>query len=511
MQQKFQFVILTDVTGIAFNQKALGAFKIAHVLRQNGYTCLVVDNIHSFSEKELTTLLDSVVGEETLSLGVSTTFFMESPKKNKEDGVETYRSVNYNTLFPQGKQFENNIISFLHKKNKNIKIIMGGTKSSPAISNKNVDYLFLGFAESSIINFADHLTKNLPLESSYKNLYGITVIDDRTAKNYDFQHSTMKWMDTDVVNAKVLPIEIARGCIFRCKFCSYPLNGKKNLDFIRHADIIYDELNFNYKTYGIKHYYIVDDTFNDNETKLNLLHTAIKRLNFQPNFWAYTRLDLIARHPHTIDLLYDIGVRAFFFGIETLNEKTGRIIGKGYSRSKQIETIKQMSQKFPDISMHGSFIIGLPEDPISSSLSIYEDFISRKMPLSSIQFLPLRLAKINTTAWSSELEINFAKYGYEDTQSNFSNDWISWKNKLCDYETAVRTSTMLNDLVNSSKVNTIDSGSRFALINYGIDLEQSWQRSWHDFNWNEHTEKKKMYLNQYKQKLFDMLGIDYKF
>jgi radical SAM superfamily enzyme YgiQ (UPF0313 family) len=34
-----------------------------------------------------------------------------------------------------------------------------------------------------------------------------------------------------VGGAKVLPIEIARGCIFKCKFCSYPLNGKQNLDF----------------------------------------------------------------------------------------------------------------------------------------------------------------------------------------------------------------------------------------------------------------------------------------
>jgi radical SAM superfamily enzyme YgiQ (UPF0313 family) len=52
----------------------------------------------------------------------------------------------------------------------------------------------------------------------------------------------MSWLPTDVVNQQVLPLEVARGCIFRCKFCAYPMNGKQQLDFVRSESQLMYEL-----------------------------------------------------------------------------------------------------------------------------------------------------------------------------------------------------------------------------------------------------------------------------
>ena len=78
------------------------------------------------------------------------------------------------------------------------------------------------------------------------------------------------WHDDDVhlLPGEGVPVEFARGCIFKCKFCSYPMNGKQNLDFVKDPELLYQELSDNYKNFGIKHYMIVDDTFNDHKEKL---------------------------------------------------------------------------------------------------------------------------------------------------------------------------------------------------------------------------------------------------
>ena len=62
---------------------------------------------------------------------------------------------------------------------------------------------------------------------------------------------------------KILPLEVARGCIFKCNFCSFPLNGKGKGEAIRDFSYIRDELIENYELYGIEDYWLTDDTFND--------------------------------------------------------------------------------------------------------------------------------------------------------------------------------------------------------------------------------------------------------
>jgi hypothetical protein len=98
------------------------------------------------------------------------------------------------------------------------------------------------------------------------------------------------------------------------------MNGKKNLDFVKDVELLRKELQDTYDKFGVSTYSIVDDTFNDNEYKLDLILEAVKQLTFKPIFWAYTRLDLLETKKQ-IEKLYEIGVRGYYFGIETLNKE----------------------------------------------------------------------------------------------------------------------------------------------------------------------------------------------
>ena len=190
----------------------------------------------------------------------------------------------------------NQVIAHIKSRHYNCKIIVGGTKAHANINDKNIDYSIIGYGEISILSLANHLKSNTPVPNSYRNIHGVTLVDNRKNEGYDFVNSKFEWDELDIGNAKVLPLEIARGCIFKCKFCSYPLNGKQNLDFIRNSNILYEEMQSSYDKYGVSSFYILDDTFNDSVYKLDILQATVKRLTFQPKFWAYTRLDLIAQN-----------------------------------------------------------------------------------------------------------------------------------------------------------------------------------------------------------------------
>lgn len=471
-------VIFTDVVDTVTIYKAIGAYKIANTLRQQGYTCLVVDHLHSFTLEEAKQVIDNNVSNETLFVGFS------------------------NTFMPGLVDYETELVSYIKSVNPKCKIVLGGTKATANLNNKNIDYSIISYGESSIVKLANHLKNDSPL-NAYKNIYGVTVIDGRNNDDYDFVNSKFEWTTLDVGGAKVLPIEIARGCIFKCKFCSYPLNGKQNLDFIRHSDNLYEELQSSYDKYGVRDFYILDDTFNDNEYKLNILHDTIKRLNFTPSFWAYTRLDLIAQNNGLIDKLYDIGLRGAYFGIETLNKRTGLIIGKGFDRAKQIKTIEQIRNRYSNtLMMHGSFILGLPEEPIASMQQTFNQLIDGNIPLHSFIFHGLNLYKNESVPFNSELGKNYTQYGYTDIGTDAHSPTINWKNTYCDYKTVLELAETFNKQAQNSGRMYLSKQIGLSLKNLGYSEEFISNTKFNDIDWHQIVLKKEEYIKIYKEMLF---------
>lgn len=183
----YQFVFFTDITDTIFVTKIIGAYKCAHMLRANGYSCLVVDHFHTYSKEELDELLDKIITKETLGVGFSTTFLRNSNVPVNLDGSQSFSDLPNTTFFPQGKEVEDHVVTKIKQLNANCKISIGGTRAVAYSQNKNVDYILIGFSEGSIVNLANHLFNRTPLTNAVRNLWGITVIDDRHAESHDFK------------------------------------------------------------------------------------------------------------------------------------------------------------------------------------------------------------------------------------------------------------------------------------------------------------------------------------
>ena len=505
----YDCIIFTESTENMGVSKPLGAYKCAHVLRESGYSCLVVDHFHSFTEKELRQLLSTVVSDKTKFIGFSNTFLADTTIPKNEDGsTPEYPLLKNGRIFPQGGAVEDSTISFIKQLNPNIKIIVGGARSNPNESNRNVDYVFIGYSEISIVNFMNHLSRGDILTNATKNIFGRIIIDDRKAADYNFADSSMIWLPSDVVNHKVLPLEIGRGCIFKCKFCSFPMNGKQQLDFIRSEKQLMYELEKNYNEYGIFRYQIVDDTFNDNDHKLDTMLAGIKKLKFQPEFWAYTRLDLLARNiDKNFQKLYDIGLRATFFGFETLNEKTGRIIGKGYSRQRQIEAVQHIRNKYKDtVTMHGTFIVGLPEETEDSCRSTFQMLLSKELPLHSWKWYGLHIAKTKQYAWSSEFMLNYEKYGYKEISVDDNSNFINWKNEHTTFDRALSIAKEFNHLSEQKDHMCLPNLFGWSLCNLGYDLSFTTTNSLSQLDNNKLEKESKKFRYDYKKQLFALLS-----
>jgi radical SAM superfamily enzyme YgiQ (UPF0313 family) len=503
----YDAVIFTDVTDTVTIYKAIGAYKIANTLRQQGYSCLVVDHLHAFTLDEIKKVIDNSVSINTLFVGFSTTFFNSTLNSVNSDGSLTYGSI-LSGVMPQGIDFENQVITHIKSRHYNCKIIVGGTKAHANINDKNIDYSIIGYGEISILSLANHLKSNTPVPNSYRNIHGVTIVDNRKNEGYDFVNSKFEWDELDIGNAKVLPLEIARGCIFKCKFCSYPLNGKQNLDFIRNSDILYEEMQSSYDKYGVSSFYILDDTFNDSMYKLDILQATVKRLTFQPKFWAYTRLDLIAQNNGLIDKLYDIGLRGIYFGIETLNKRTGLIIGKGFDRAKQINTISQIRERYGNqVTMHGSFILGLPEENISSMRQTFNQLMDESIPLHTFVFHGLNLYKNEAVPFNSELGKNFRDYGYTELNTNPNSPKINWGNPHLDYNIANELAYEFNSTAQNSNRLYLPGQIGFSLKNLGFTDEQITNMRYKDVEWDKISAKKDVYIKEYKDNLITKLSI----
>jgi hypothetical protein len=446
-------ILISDKTSIPYMERILGPYKAAYSLREAGFEVSVIYNAHTFSIDEMKHTLQHLVSDKTLFVGINNFFY--SDVSNPLFYLKTSSEHSYpdsGTLLPHGKQYNDDIVKLIKSKSPNCKLVLGGPSATDMAQNKVFNYVVMGYAETSIVNLAQHLLdKSVKLNKSYKSIYGPVIINDLKADDYDFSRCVMRFSDNDaILPGETLVTEIARGCIFRCSFCSYPLNGKKKMDYMRDINLLRDELIDNYERFGVTRYILSDDTVNDSPEKCQMLQELAESLPFQLEWHGFLRLDLITAHPETMEQLYRSGLRSAFFGIETFDNLAAKSIQKGGNKTKQIETVREMKRRYGNtISIHGNFICGLPHESVQSITDTMDFLLSEENPLDSWFYgaLSIKSKSYSNNSYFSDLDINYEKYGYtiiEDDQditssarNVFKENFINWKNEHLDLNKAI--------------------------------------------------------------------------
>jgi radical SAM superfamily enzyme YgiQ (UPF0313 family) len=431
----YDIILFGDMPDRNTYSRASGSHRIGTELREHGYSVLVVDfsnyiNIDKFSE-----IIDLAVGENTLGVGFSTTWFPfllpDGSASNREPSKPAMRfnkaAENLSESLPvdfAGPHVED-YFDKVRSVNPKTKVILGGAKAFMYINLPGIDNVFIGHAETMVVEYFDSLSGK-----TSNRIWNKIIDHDKKAQrpSWDFRKSNISYEDESfILPSETLLLEVGRGCRFNCKFCSFPLIGQKNIgDYLKFEECLYNELMENWNRFGTWKYTIVDDTFNDSTEKLEMVKRVVDRLPFKPAFWCYLRLDIIVNNREHIQLAKDIGIREVYFGIETLNREAGKAIGKGMDPKRITETLEECARVWGrDTWIQTGLICGLPKDNVADFEKSCEYFNRPDRPVGHVNTTPLRIIKhteYTKHRFNAAFELESAKYGYE-----FPYDDVLWR------------------------------------------------------------------------------------
>lgn len=380
-------------------KRAIGSYQLASWLRLHGYTVAVVDFCHALKTCDLVDLTLQHVDKSTIAIGVSNTFWSHKSFFYKKGDGEHFE--------PDWVIKARDVIQTLNSK---IDWLLGGpyTANIPPNSTKFDWRLFYGFAEDNILKYMDDMSgkKRTHISFDVKNIIGPFNTEDC------------------IQPFEVLPIEMSRGCQFRCTFCRFPLLGKEKNSYLRNSSSIEDELLRNYDNFGVTRYSFMDDTFNESIEKVENIANISKRLPFTMEWVGFLRLDLIGSNRPTIQLLKDSGMKSCHFGVETFHRESAKMIGKGWNGVHGKEFLLELKDIYKDnVNFFMSFIVGLGNEPVDNINTTHQ--WCKDNDMAGWTFYPLGIKPDATGEWKSVFDGKYADYGYTFTNPIKKDVWTN--------------------------------------------------------------------------------------
>ena len=436
--------------------RTLGAYKVAHECRLRGYTVQVVDYQSFYDIETLKLIADKYVGENTLAIGISVSFYMRYPwmlnMVTKEmpvlplDGIQDTDEIfgdpfkTYSGFLTHGREIDDAFVEHVRSINSDVKFVRGGTRTREDVEHRNVDFLCVGWGDITMPDMLDNMkndtTHTMPIHTAHP--YKLDLVS-----KIEMEHSTMRYTKSDILfPGELIALETARGCIFKCSFCSLELVGKEKGTYFKSNESIASEFMHNYEKHGITDYWFVEDTFNDDLDKIINLHKIITSLPFKITFSCYLRMDLlyvqrnkdIPQH----QLLLEMGLKRVEFGIETTNPESAKDVGKGLSPLIQLDFLRDLKENhgWENVLVGSGFILGLPSDTKDSIQEMFNIMSKPDFPIDRPTIRPLMIRpedaydKEIEERGLSEFSKNWKEHGYsmaepEDVPEDMFHNWTN--------------------------------------------------------------------------------------
>lgn len=488
-------------TKVNYYTRYIGPYKIAHWMRKHGYETQVIDHVDQADDELLYEITKQFITNKTIVIGLSTTFLATNSFK-WDNGS--------NHMIPE---FLYKVAKKLKEEHPRIKFIMGGYMSDKFPSYDIFDASIMSYTTATddiFLEYVNHLRLGTPAPSGNlifplysKGKYRIHYDRAREPK-YNIESDDFRFTENDhILPGEVLPLDVSRGCIFACRFCQFPHLGKKKLDYIRGMNYIEEELRYNYEKFGTTSYYILDDTFNDTEIKMQQFYNMSQRLPFKLNYSAYIRADLVHRFLDTAHLLKESGLFGAYHGIESFHPEASKIVGKGWSGQHGKEWLPTLYHDIwkQEVAQHVNFIIGITKDTKENIDSTVDWFIDNDM--HSIKFHPLGLfgpdLKNSRHTIQSEFDRNIEKYGYTIIPGG-KHGRINWKNDNWTLESS--SQEVINVMNKLAPYRRCESWGAPALLWYGFSKKYLMSTPRYKLPNNKIKNKTADYIIQY----FDILS-----
>jgi hypothetical protein len=456
----YDVILLTDVSDQLGYAKYAGTWRVATELRNIEARVKIIEYFSTMCEESLLNIIRKNLSTQTLFVGISSTLLQH---KDLVSG-KTYLHGRIDDFFLKLKEV-------LQSENKNCDLVIGGSRINQLTSLPGVDFYFIGKADNSIVAFYKY--KKFGESIDVSNISGRKYIlsSSYPVSSDQFKRLDIRYGESEVERYEALPIELARGCIFKCAFCHYDLIGKKKSDYIRSVSSFYDEVCRNYEQFKTTTYLITDELINESLEKVKIFNQLVQSLPFQIRWTSYARLDLFHLYPDMAKMLLDSGASSLVFGIETLNEKTARAIHKGISVKKTLDTLEYLRKVFGDnVIMSSNFIIGLPFETEESIMKTYNWLLKNNGLLDLFSFTPLNIRSAVDIRNTSKISRSPNKYGYNI--SGQRDNLKVWENEYMNVEQSHQIHKNIYGDTEFQRINLIGGGNISGrVVNLGYAVE----------------------------------------
>lgn len=468
--------------------RPLGPYQIAWYLRKHNYSVQVLEFVYQLNDEQIIELLDKFVTKNTKIIGLGLMINM--------DGAAAGSII---------KKFER-VLAICKKRYPHTKLIVGGPSAaawSRMWRNSTLfDYVFTGHTEDQVLGLMDHLVRGEP-HPQFELVDGNKLMREGTPvrheKLFNIEQDDHLWNESDCIQpGESLPLELGRGCIFKCKFCRYPYIGKHKNDFSRKMDCVRQELVDNYERWGVTNYYMLDDTFNADQERLRAFYAMTQTLPFKIQYATYIRVDLLHAHPDSQFMLPESGLKGCFFGIESFNKEAAELVGKPWSvKAKEwIPTLHNDIWK-KSVNFQLGFIAGLPPETLPTLRETNQWCMDNDIP--SWTWAGLTINRDAHDQYKSDFDINAEQYGFE---------WINYEGKpmwKSEYATAKIAKEWEFTLVEEAKpYQKLACWYLFELPNFGYKLDEFMSKRQVEIPWREVQTRRKSWFANYLKSLKDL-------
>ncbi len=380
-----------------YYERSAGAHRIATSLRAEGMDVEVIDFAAHLDLDVLKEIVRSRTSSKTLFFGFS-------------------------VFFNEWNNIMSNLTSWLKLEYPGIPTVIGGQNVSHTEAT-NIDYWVDSYGEIAILE----LVKSLAGNSSSNIKFDLETFGKRKLIKsnvfypaYPFQSYANILEKRDFVQPyEWLTTEFARGCKFSCSFCNFPVLGVKG-DYSRSQQDFEHEMKHNFDMFGVKNYYTADETFNDRTEKIIKFADVVEKLNFKPFFSGFIRADLLVSNKDSWEHLARLNYGGQYYGIETFNHKSGKIVGKGMEPTKLKQSLLEAKKYFnTKLFYRGtiSLIVGLPHETTDTLLDTKQWILDNWLDQGLVAF-PLTIENIekNSNDYTniSDFGKNLFKYGLRE-------------------------------------------------------------------------------------------------
>jgi radical SAM superfamily enzyme YgiQ (UPF0313 family) len=323
--------------------------------------------------------------------------------------------VGLGALFRMNTEILYRCFAWLKQAYPDVLIITGSTQFHN-IHMIPADYMVVGYGEHAILEILKGTAKwsDETVDAHGTKRRTVHALEHYPA--YPMRNLSIDYEKRDFLQPfEAVTMETARGCRFKCSFCTYSVLGVKD-DHTRSAEDFHDNLMRNYDNFGIHRYSIADETFNDYTDKIVKYADVVEKLPFTPNFGGFIRADLLHSRPEDIEHLARMQFNGHYYGIESFHHPSAKAIGKGMDPEKIKEAIVKTKDYFMEHNNYYrgsiSLIAGLPhetEETLSESLKwCHENWKTQHLSMS-----PLFIFSDEKNVKQSLLSKNYQQQGYE--------------------------------------------------------------------------------------------------